>query len=237
MDLILALKKYSENYKLIFAISILFIFLLLMINPIFSLSGGSLNLTYNISNIGLANLVITLIALIAFITVFTVIQVLIISRVENSYNFNRTSNTFEEIKHPFFELLKFNIIFYIAVFAIYSFIYDLGINALIFDIVLFVVMIIVWSVPQIVIMERESVEKSIIISLNYINQNWIFILYLFLVSFILMIITIVIDVLFGNIAGSIISTGFFVLFVIPYIEILKTEMYLDKYRLLKPFNF
>jgi hypothetical protein len=84
------------------------------------------------------------------------------------------------------------------------------------------------------VLENESISKSIYLSIKYFGRNWFHFITLFLSAFILIIITSLLDILIPGVGGFIISTGFLVIFVIPFIEILKTEIYLNKYNLLKP---
>ena len=74
------------------------------------------------------------------------------------------------------------------------------------------------------------------LNINYIKKKPVYFVYLFVTVFILTLLTYIIDVILGVFAGPIIATVFFVMFVIPFIEILKTEVYLGKYDLLKPFK-
>lgn len=233
MDIVLAIKKYIQNIKIIFSISLLLMFVLFLINPLFSLFGGSLNISYNILNQDPFTILLTLIAIASFITAFTFFQTIIIYKVENEYEFDKKQS--REIKEPFFELLKFNLGFYLLMYIVLCFLYDLGLlENILINIGLLIISTIFWFIPQIVIMEKEKTERALIINFNYLKKNGVLLVYLFVTAFILTLITYFLDVLFGVIAGSIISTLFFILFVIPFIEILKTEVYLDKYKLLKP---
>jgi hypothetical protein len=120
-------------------------------------------------------------------------------------------------------------------YIVLCFLYDLGLlENILINVGLLIISTIFWFIPQIVIMEKEKTERALIINFNYLKKNGVLLVYLFVTAFILTLITYFLDVLFGVIAGSVISTLFFILFVIPFIEILKTEVYLDKYKLLKP---
>jgi len=101
---------------------------------------------------------------------------------------------------------------------------------------LFVITLLFWFIPQIIVIEKQSAEYSIVLNINYIKKKPVYFVYLFVTVFILTLLTYIIDVIFGVFAGPIIATVFFVMFVIPFIEILKTEVYLGKYDLLKPFK-
>lgn len=233
LDIILSLKKYLQNIKVIFSISLLLIFVLFLINPLFSLFGGSLNLSYNILNQDPFTLLLIMVAIAVFIVAFTFFQTIIVFRVENEYEFDKKQS--KEIKEPFFELLKFNLVFYLLLFIIICFLYDVGLlENILINIVLLFVSVIFWFMPQIIIMEKEKTERALIINFNYLKKNAILLVYLFVTAFILTLITYFLDVIFGLLGGTIVSSLFFVLFVIPFIEILKTEVYLDKYKLLKP---
>ena len=233
LDIILSLKKYLQNIKVIFSISLLLIFVLFLINPLFSLFGGSLNISYNILNQDPFTLLLIMVAIAVFIVAFTFFQTIIVFRVENEYEFDKKQS--KEIKEPFFELLKFNLVFYLLLFIIICFLYDVGLlENILINIVLLFVSVIFWFMPQIIIMEKEKTERALIINFNYLKKNAILLVYLFVTAFILTLITYFLDVIFGLLGGTIVSSLFFVLFVIPLIEILKTEVYLDKYKLLKP---
>ncbi len=233
LDINIALKKYMQNIKLVFATSLLLIFTLFLVNPLFSISGGSLNITYNLLNQDALIIILTLIAFVAIIFAYSLLQAIIVYRVEREYDFE--SKYSKELRRPFIELFKFNVSFYLLLYLALCFLFDFGLlNNIFINIVLLVITILFWFIPQIIVMEKQSAEYALVINLNYIRKNWIYFVYLFLTVFILLLITYIIDVLFGVFAGPIIATAFFVMFVIPFIEILKTEVYLDKYHLLKP---
>jgi hypothetical protein len=233
MDLLISLKKYILNFKVVLLISILLLFSLFIVNPMFSLVGGSLNLSYTIITQDVVVILLTIISFITFVITYTLIQTTIIFRVEREYDFEKYNK--EEIKERFTELLKFNVLFYLLIFFLCSFLYDVNLlqNPII-NLLLAIVILFFWFIPQIIVMEKEKATTALIININYIKNNWHRLLYLFIVSLILVFITYVIDgAIYGNL-GVFFSTVFFVLFVVPFIEILKTEVYLDKYSLLKP---
>jgi hypothetical protein len=233
MDLILAFKKYFLNIKFVLLTSILFIFTLFAINPLFKITGGSLDVTYNLLLENPISIFITLLAITTFTLIFSLLQTIIIYRVEDSYAFEKYS--FSEIKNSFKELFQFNIIYYLLIILLSSFLYEYKLLDNIFiNFILFVISLLFWFIPQIIILEKEKAAHALIINYNYIKRNYLYLIYLFISCFILIIITYILDIIFGVFGGTIISTVFFVLFVIPFIEILKTEIYLDKYNLLKP---
>lgn len=104
------------------------------------------------------------------------------------------------------------------------------------SVIFLVIALLLWFVPQVIIMEKESIGASIVISAKYWKRNWFFMISLFVAAFLLMFLTYIIEIALGNVVGPIVSLFLFVIFIIPYIEILKTEVYLNKYRLLKPRN-
>lgn len=233
MDLSAAFKKYKTNIKLVLATSLLLIFTLFLVNPIFSLSGGNLNLSYNLLNQDPLIILLTLIAFAAIIFAYSLLQTLVVYKVQNEYGFDKR-NSFE-IRRPFLELLKFNMSFFLLLYIFICFLFDLGLlNNLFINLGLLILTALFWFIPQIIIMEKQSAEYALYNNLNYIKKKWVYFIYLFVSVFILTMITYIIDVLFGIFVGPIIATVFFVVFVIPFIEILKTEVYLQKYNLLKP---
>lgn len=233
MDIAVAFKKYVKNIKLVFATSLLLIFTLFLVNPLFSLAGGSLNLTYDLLNQDPLIILLTVVAFIAIMFAYSLLQALVVYKVEREYGFEKKYSI--EIRKPFLELLKFNISFFLLLYIGLCFLFDFGLlNNIFVNLGLLVITLLFWFIPQIIVMEKQSAEYALLINLNYIKKNWIYFIYLFVTSFILMLLTYIIDVMFGVFTGPIIATVFFVVFVIPFIEILKTEVYLDKYNLLKP---
>jgi hypothetical protein len=234
MDFILSFKKYLENYKLAFSYSILFIFLLFVIDPLINIFGGTLNISYNIVNNTLQGTIILLFTTLVLFFIYSLIQSVLIYKIGTDYKFSATV-PFNKIKKSFYKLLKFNFATFLLIFLISSIFYDLGIlTNFITQFIFLIITIGLWFVPQIMILENEPMPKSILLSIKYFNRNWFHFITLFISSFILVMITSLLDVLIKGAAGIIISTGFFVIFVIPFIEILKTEIYLNKYNLLKP---
>ncbi|MCK9293095.1 hypothetical protein M0P25_03395 [archaeon] len=234
MDLLLTFKKYIENYKIILSLSALFIFLLFLINPVFSLFGGTINLTYNILNFELGNIIISILASLILLFIFSLVQTIIIYKISKDYSVNETIY-FKEIKKIFYKLLKFNWIFFLVIFGVSVVLYDLNIlNNIFTQIIFFIITIALWFVPQIIVLENREIPLAIWYSARFWKNNFGHLLTLFLCGFILILITSLLDVLIAGSTGIIISVLFLVLFVIPFTEILKTEIYLNKYKLLKP---
>lgn len=235
LDIAVAFKKYVRNIKLVFATSLLFIFMLFLVNPLFSLSGGSINLSYELLNQDPLFLILTLAAFIAIIFAYTLLQTILVYKMGREYDFDNKNS--REIRKPFIELLKFNISFYLLLFIALCILFDFGlVNNLLVNIILFVITILFWFIPQIIVIEKQSAEYSVVLNMNFIKKKPVYFVYLFVTVFILTLLTYIIDIIFGVFTGPIISTVFFVMFVIPFIEILKTEVYLGKYDLLKPFK-
>lgn len=234
MDINLSLKKYFENLKISLLFGVLFIFILFLINPIFSLFGGTLNINYNVFVIDSFSVVIGLITSLVLLFIYTLVQTMLVYKIGRDYNISGKIK-FNEIKEPFFRLLKFNWIFYLIIYGLSVILYSFNIlNNTIVGIVFFIVTLLLWFVPQIIILQGEKTSIAMYYSVIYWKNNWQHLITLFLTSFILVLITNLLDVIFSDILGIIISSAYFVLFIIPFIEILKTEVYLNKYRLLKP---
>ncbi len=234
MDVILSFKKYFENYKLAFSYSVLFIFLLFIIDPFISMFGGTLNLSYNLVDAPFVNMVVILITMLILNFIYSLIQSVLIYKIGKDYHISETV-PFKKIKQIFYKLLKFNFSFFLFIFLISAILYDFNIlNNILIQLIFLIISIALWFVPQIMVLENESISKSIYLSIKYFGRNWFHFITLFLSAFILIIITSLLDILIPGVGGFIISTGFLVIFVIPFIEILKTEIYLNKYNLLKP---
>ncbi|GEM_PF-831201 len=234
MDITLSLRKYLENHKIILSLSVLFIFLLFLIDPLYSVFGGTLNLSYSILYAPIGNIVFSLIAALVLLFIFSLIQTILIYKIGRDYSISETIS-FSKIRTPFYKLLKFNWIFFLIIFALSVLLYNIALlNNIIVQIILFIISILLWFVPQVIVMENETIGLSIIYSITYWKRNWFHLITLFITAFILVLIAGLLDVLLGVVAGPIASIAFFVLFVIPFVEILKTEVYLNKYNLLKP---
>jgi len=234
MDIGLSFKKYVENYRIVFITTVLFVFVLFIINPVFSLFGGSLNLSYNLFTAYPDDIVSSLLAVLIMLFIYSVLQTMIIFKVGNTYCISRELE-FKDIKKPFYRILSFNWIYFLVLYFLSLVLYKLNLfNNIITQLILFIVTVFLWFVPQIVVMENQGVLNSIYISITYWKNNWFHLITLLVASFALVFIAMVLDAIFVGITGTIISVIFMVLFVIPYIEIIKTEIYLNKYKLLKP---
>ena len=89
----LSFKKYVENYKIIFITSVLFVFVLFIINPVFSLFGGSLNLSYNLFFALPDDIVSSLLAILIMLFIYSILQTIIIFKVGNTYLRKNSSST------------------------------------------------------------------------------------------------------------------------------------------------
>lgn len=234
MDLEVTFKKYIENYKIILSLSILFLFLLFLINPIFSIYGGNLNISYDIFNQNPGDVIITIISCLVLIFVYSLIQAVLIYRISLDYRISDRI-ALKDVKSHFIKLTKFNWIFFLIVYGVSVVLYDLFLlNNLLISLLFLIVTLLFWFVPQVIIIEKRSIGTSMAISAKHWKKNWFFMISLFVAAFISGFLMYVIDLVLGHVIGPIISTLIFVIFIVPFVEILKTEVYLDKYRLLKP---
>jgi hypothetical protein len=234
MDISLSFRKYIENHRIGFITSILFIFTLFLINPLFSLFGGSLNISYNLFSGLLDDIISSLLAILIMIFIYSILQSTIIFRIRNTYEISEKVK-YKDIKKSLYKVYLFNILYFLIFYFISLVLYKLNLlNNIITQIILFIIAILLWFVPQVIVIEERNLKTSIYTSIIYWKNNWFHLITLLFTSFILVLLAIFIDGVFLGITGTIISSIFMVLFVIPYIEILKTEIYLNKYRLLKP---
>jgi hypothetical protein len=234
MDVILSFKKYIENYKIAFSYSILFIFLLFIIDPFISMFGGTLNLSYNLMNGHIVNILLVFLTVFVLTFIYSLLQTILIYKIGKDYSFAETI-PFKKIKKVFYKLVRYNFSFFLIMFLISVILFDLNLlNNYITQIILLIIAVLLWFVPQVIVLENEDVLKSIYLSGLYFKRNWFHFITLFLCSFILILITSLLDILIPSIGGTIISSLFLIVFTIPFIEILKTEIYLNKYNLLKP---
>jgi hypothetical protein len=234
MDVILSFKKYIENYKIAFSYSILFIFLLFIIDPFISMFGGTLNLSYNLMNGHIVNILLVFLTVFVLTFIYSLLQTILIYKIGKDYSFAETI-PFKKIKKVFYKLVRYNFSFFLIMFLISVILFDLNLlNNYITQIILLIIAVLLWFVPQVIVLENEDVLKAIYLSGLYFKRNWFHFITLFLCSFILILITSLLDILIPSIGGTIISSLFLIVFTIPFIEILKTEIYLNKYNLLKP---
>lgn len=234
MDVILSFKKYIENYKLAFSYSVLFIFLLFIIDPFISLFGGNLNLSYSLVDASFPNLIIILFTCFILTFIYSLIQSILIYKIGKDYSISDTV-PFDRVKKLFYRLLQFNFLFFVIIFLVSAILYDFRIlNNVFIQIIFLIITVFLWFVPQIIVLENQNIPLSIYLSVRYFSRNWFHFITLFIASFILILITNLLDVLIPGVFGIVASTGFLIIFVVPYIEILKTEIYLNKYNLLKP---
>jgi hypothetical protein len=234
MDIEISFKKYFENYKIILAYSILFIFLLFTIDPLFTIFGGTLNLSYDILNTNIINIILTIITSLILLVIYSVIQTILIYKIKIDYKITDIIY-FKDIKNYFYKILKFNWLFFLIIYGLSVFLYNIMIlNNTITQIIFLLITIIVWFVPQAIIIHNKTIGYSILFSIYYIKKEWFHLITLFAATFVLIGIASIIDAFLGPVVGSVLSLAFLVLFTIPFIEILKTELFLNKYKLLKP---
>jgi len=240
MDYILTLKAAFKNYLanfstvLGFGLLLVFVFLFLQFSNTF-ISSGSIFVYYNLQQATLISTVLLLFSGIIFLFFYSIFVSLMIfairnhlSQVKLHYYLTQKIRKFA-VKHFIFSVL-------LTLFA-YLFVFlgnYLNIPTIAIFFVLFLVFSSVIFVPQSLVVDEGSIKASIINNFEFISKNFASFALVLISGIILMIFLVLIEFAVDNFLfiGNILSLLLMFFFLIPFMEALKTQIYLKKFALI-----
>ncbi len=230
----LALRDYFANFKLnlIFGVLLIFSFIALFEN-IF-VSSGSIFLEYNLFSVDLFILFFQLIAIIVFLVFYSLFVSFLIFNVRNKMNKVRLNYYLSEKLHKFsFSLALFFALYFLIFYFLYSLLVFVGLPLLLINLFLFLVSLLLLFVPQSIVVDESRITHGIQNSIEFLIKNPLTALKVILLSFILLLVLPLIESLFDFVflIGNYISLLLALFFVVPFIEIVKTRLYMKKFGL------
>ncbi len=242
MFLVDSIHHYINNFKAVAAFLILLIFVFIFIQfPNAFLSSGNVFLEYGNNQTPLIILAVEFISLLLFVLFYSIFVTIIVFGVRKELSHVRLWYYLQEMIHKF----SFKIfVLYLAFFLI-SLILSLALISsnlipftqaiLLSNMLMLVLSLLLLFVPQAIVVDEENLVHSIKNNFDFIVKNPLQTILVIVLSIILVGVIPFIEMFFDSFqfSGRFVSLVLMLLFVIPFIEIVKTHFYMLRIELVK----
>ncbi len=234
MVLQLALRDYFENFKLNLLFGVLLIFSFIILFENIFVGSGSIFLEYNLSSVNLIVLAVELLSISVFLVFYSLFLSFLIFNIRNKLNKVRLNYYLKEKIQKFgFSLSLFFVLYFAFFYFVYSLLVFFSVSFILINVFLFVLSLVFLFVPQSIVVDEGKIVHSIENSFEFLSKNPSTVLKVILMSsvflFVLPLIEFLFDFLF--LAGNYVSLLIVLFFVVPFIEIVKTRLYMKKFGL------
>ncbi|MFH0714523.1 MAG: hypothetical protein V1847_02025 [Candidatus Diapherotrites archaeon] len=232
-----SLSLYVRNFPIIIAFAVLLVFVLvfLQFSNVF-ISSGSLFLDYGFLKANPIIILGELLLVAIFLAVYSTLVTAVVFGARKDLGGVRFQYYLKEMLEKFaVQLFAFYLLFTIILALLAALLLGVGISATFVNVVLFLVAIAFIFVPQTIVVDEKKVLQSISYTLNFVKDHPVSFLYAIAISAVLLAIVPLIELFFDqyNYAGGFVALAILALFVLPFIEIVKTQVYMTKFGLVK----
>ncbi|MFH1247482.1 MAG: hypothetical protein V1644_03820 [Candidatus Micrarchaeota archaeon] len=233
--------SYSRNFKflLLFAIPFLIVFPLALLLPNFASFGGIFLRFGSISrDLGLFDLLLIAVAFCISLLLFSFGLVAINMLVKTERTLKTVSfYEFEKIEMYTFKLFAVFFFAFIISLAANIFLYEQGLHSTLGALVSLIASLLVVFAPQAIVMDNQSAKHVPKISLSIIFKKIpLFLTYLVIAVFLIGLVSQIFISLAPSIGNpgnaQLLAVAFNALLIVPFLEVLKAQIYLSKYTLL-----
>ncbi len=229
--------EYLANAKVALAFALLgaFVFFFVLFADGF-ISSGSVFFEYSLLKSGAANAVFEIVALLVYLLFFSVFLSVLIFAVRHDLNEVKMQHYLVE-KLPKFVLTNFSFlaVFSLALIAAAALLLLLGLPNFVIAIILFCISAVFMFVPQAIVVDEENTYNAMLNAMQFFLSNLKMSAFIVLVASVLVFFIPLIEIFFDtfSFSGRFVSLFIILLFVLPFVEVLKTVTYLTKFELIK----
>ena len=236
-----AIEAYVANMQLISLFSIPFIIaipLALLLPNYTALSGIFLRLGSLGSDVSLVETLVMILVLLVSLLLFSFALVAVNSVIKAQRSFNKLKHAdFERMEEATFKLFAVLLIAFLAMFAFNLLLYQSGIfsetkRVLLNTLFATAVSLIVLFAPQAIVLDNASVEHAFTLSVGLTAKRPAFVAMFVLLSAFLVLANTLIFSLLPFTLAPILGIAINSLVLVPFLEVIKVQIYLSKYNLL-----
>ena len=236
MNLLQTIQLYLANSKIaiIFGILLVFVALFTPFQNVF-LSSGSIFFSYSLSNLSAGPLLIELMFAIIFLTLYALFVTLVVFSVRSEMSSIKLHYYVQEALRKFaWKLAVFYLVSIIGLALIGTILVQtFGISIFIVNAILLILSLLFLFGPQSIVVDEDTILESFQNSVEFILKRPHAAVLTLLLSLALVIVVQFIELYFDQFQfiGGYISIALLLLFVVPFIEVFKTQVYMQKYDL------
>lgn len=232
-----AWQEYLANIKIAMAFVLLgvFVFFFVLFSNAF-VSSGSVFFEYSLLKSGLLNSVFEIAIMLVYLLFFSLFLSVLIFAVRHDLNEVRMQHYLVEKLPKFvFTNFLFLLLFAMLAIAVSVLLLSVGVHVAIIAFVLLLVSIVFMFVPQSIVVDEERITNAVLNAVQFFFSNIRLSLAVLVISAALLFFIPLIEIGFDqfSFAGRFVSLLLVLVFVLPFIETLKTVAYLTKFELIK----
>jgi len=230
-----AFLHYKRNFKAAIAFALLLVFV-----PVFSIfesvfvTGGSMFLDYNV--VDMQQIAIFIAALLLFLVFYSFFMSIIVFSVRKDLSKVKLQLYLHEMIQKFtLKLFVFFLAFSLLLYAAVLVLLVLGADLLVASLLVLVVSLFTMFVPQSIVVDEEDVLHAVMNNLEFIGKNPKDFVKLLVVGCVLLALSSLIGELVDSfyLVGAYVSLFLALVFVLPFLECMKTRMYMMKFELIR----
>jgi len=229
-----ALRHYRSNFKTALAFALLLVFV-----PVFqlleavSVSSGSVFLDYSLNEVNSLLLFVPLFLL--FMTFYALLVSVVVFSVRNSLSKLKAHFYLHEMIQKFaLRLFVFFVVYSLVLYGFFVAMLLLSVPLVAASLVVLLISLFLFFVPQAIVVDEEYIGHAIANNLEFIRSNPKALLQVLVVGCVLLAAASVVgeafDVFFVGSYASLLLT---MVFVLPFVEIMKTYLYMLKFDLIR----
>ncbi|MFH1544619.1 MAG: hypothetical protein ABIE23_00800 [archaeon] len=231
-----ALGDYFENIKLslLFGVLLVFVFFFLFFSNLF-ISSGSIFLEYSLNEVNIGVLALEIAVIAVFLVFYSAFVSLMIFNVRNKLNKVKVDYYLKDKLHRFsLKLFVFLLVYFIVLFFLSSLLVFFSLPVWIVNLLLLIVSLFFLFLPQAIVVDEDSITHCIANNLEFMGKNILPVIKIIVVSMVLIAVIALVEYALDVVAliGRYISLIILLVFVVPFIEVMKTRLYMTKFTLI-----
>lgn len=228
---------YLANSKaaVIFGTLLVFVALFIQLSNVFA-SSGSMFFDYNLSGQGPLMIVAEAALLVIFLALYSAFSSIIVFSVRSEMSHVRMRFYLQEMLEKFaLRLFTFYLILVVGLSLLGVILIGAGVNVFTINLLFLLITVFLLFVPQAIVVDERGLMKALYYNFEFIFSNFPAFILVIVVSAIILLIVPLIELYFDafNYIGSLVSIVIVLLFVVPFIETLKTQLYMLKFSMVK----
>ncbi|HZX33778.1 MAG TPA: hypothetical protein VFF09_00190 [archaeon] len=235
-----SVKSYLQNLSTVLSFALLFIFVLpfTWLSNSF-ISSGSILLDYGFARAPPAEMLVLFLLVLAFLFFYSVFVCLLVFAVRKDLSKVKVNYYLREKIHKFaFKYFYFLAAFTLIAVSASTLLISQGVDAAIINLGLFIAASAFIFLPQTIVVDEESLSSSVASNFDFIAKNFAFfigvLLFGIIAVFVLQLFEFAVD--FFILAGNYFSLIIAVLVLAPFLEVLKTRVYMKRFSLVATYH-
>lgn len=239
MDFALGLKSYIRNFPTALGFALLLVFVLPFswLSNSF-ISSGTVLVGYGFLRAPLLNWVLLLVLVLVFLFFYSLLVCLMVLAVRRDLSKMKTHYYLSEKIHKFaMKYFRFLAVFTVFAAIVFSVLVDLGVPVALLNLFLMLFAASFLFLPQTIVVDEESLRASVLSNWEFIAKNFISFLMVFFFGVamlsLLQLAEFAVDYVFFG--GNFLSLLFALVFLVPFLEVMKTQIYMNRFSLIEPY--